>query len=193
MSTQPQQPDSPANSAGDVLPTVRPECWTRQRQAEFLVALAATHSVAAAAREVGMSRQSAYKLRARLHGEPFDLAWSAAVHSAFDRLIEAALERAVNGVEVPQYHKGELVGTSRRYDERLTVALLSHRHGLGRIPPRSWNCASAYRSDDFAALLGRVEDGPETWAEEQDDLKAAMEALDAAEAKARARGDVSTE
>jgi len=43
--------------------------------AEFLRQLAATHSVSAAARSVGMSRQSAYKLRDRLKGEPFDIAW----------------------------------------------------------------------------------------------------------------------
>ena len=35
-----------------------------------------------------------------------------------------ALERALNGIKVPHYYKGELIGTSRRYDERLTVALL---------------------------------------------------------------------
>jgi hypothetical protein len=72
-----------------------------------------------------MSRQSAYRLRNRLKGSTFDLAWEAAYRHAFDQLAQAALERALNGVEVPHYHKGELVGTSRRYDERLTLALLT--------------------------------------------------------------------
>ena len=47
--------------------------------AEFLRQLAATHSVTAAAGAVGMSRKSAYKLRTRLMGQPFDIAWEAAV------------------------------------------------------------------------------------------------------------------
>jgi molybdenum-dependent DNA-binding transcriptional regulator ModE len=91
----------------------------------FLKHLGASHSVAAAARSVGMSRQSAYRLRNRLKGSTFDLAWEATYRHAFDQLAQAALERALNGVEVPHYHKGELVGTSRRYDERLTLALLT--------------------------------------------------------------------
>lgn len=45
----------------------------------FLRALAERRSVAAAARSVGMSRQSAYKLRARLAGQPFDQAWDMAL------------------------------------------------------------------------------------------------------------------
>jgi molybdenum-dependent DNA-binding transcriptional regulator ModE len=50
--------------------------WTRAKMAAFLRALAASRSVSEAARSVGMSRQSAYKLRNRLAGMPFDLAWA---------------------------------------------------------------------------------------------------------------------
>lgn len=141
----------------------RADGWTRQRQVQFLRELAATHSVSAAARAVGMSRQSAYQLRARLRGEPFDLAWDAAFQSCFDGLAEAAVERAANGVEVPHYHKGELVGTSRRYDERLTVALLTMRDSLRRSPAPAWHPSSAYGSHNFGALIARVGKGPETW------------------------------
>jgi len=49
--------------------------WTNARMAAFLRALAETRSVAAAARSVGMSRQSAYKLRNRLPRSPFAQAW----------------------------------------------------------------------------------------------------------------------
>lgn len=44
----------------------------------FLEALAQSGSVAAAAREVGMSRQAAYRLRARLAGTRFDAAFEGA-------------------------------------------------------------------------------------------------------------------
>ena len=139
--------------------------WTPARQAAFLRELAATHNVSAAARAVGMSRQSAYKLRTRLQGAPFDKAWEAAFLTRFDALAEAALDRALHGVEVPHYYNGELVGTSRRYDERLTLALLAARKGLARPEPGYYDPASAFEADDFGGLIERVENGPEEWRE----------------------------
>ncbi|OBX18035.1 hypothetical protein A9995_13940 [Erythrobacter sp. QSSC1-22B] len=56
-------PDSPATP-----PAPRPDAdyrWTSAKAAAFLGALAACGKVAAAARAVGMTRQSAYRLRAR--------------------------------------------------------------------------------------------------------------------------------
>ena len=63
--------------------------------AEFLRQLAATHSVSAAARRVGMSRNSAFRLRNRLMGEPFDIAWEAAVRHGYDNLVHSALDREI--------------------------------------------------------------------------------------------------
>ncbi len=150
-----------------LIPSPEPARWTPQRQAVFLSALAASHSVAQAARHAGMSRQSAYALRARLKGEPFDLAWHAALRCRFDALAEAALERALHGVEVPHFHKGELIHTSRRYDERLTVALLAMRERFAAPRFPSTHAAFAYRDNDFGPLVHRVEHGPETWDEEK--------------------------
>lgn len=144
----------------------RHDGWTPARQAAFLRALAATHSVAQAARAAGMSRQKVYALRARLKGEPFDLAWHAALRCRFDALAEAAIERALHGVEVPHFHKGELIHTSRRFDERLTVALLAMRDRFGPPRVRSTHPAFAFGPEDFAALLARVERGPETFLEQ---------------------------
>jgi hypothetical protein len=110
-----------------------------------------------------MSRQTAYRLRARLRGEPFDMAWDAAFQCSFDALAQAAMERALKGVEVRHYHQGELVGTSRRYDERLTIALLRMREQFMRAPPPPFHDSSAYEPDDFSGLLARVEQGPATW------------------------------
>lgn len=45
----------------------------------FIATLRRTCNVSAAARSAGMSRQSAYALRARLSGHPFDKAWAAAM------------------------------------------------------------------------------------------------------------------
>ena len=123
MTHQPPS-DSFASAASAEAPAPGGPRWSARKQTEFLRALAATHSVKAAARAVGMSRQSAYRLRSRLKGQAFDFAWDEAFHHSYHNLPYAALERAMNGTEVPHYYKGELIGTSRRYDERLTVALL---------------------------------------------------------------------
>jgi hypothetical protein len=175
--TPPASAPSPQSTA---LTTIRADGWTPQRQVEFLSAIAAGHSVAEAARMVGRSRTSAYALRARLKGEPFDRAWHAATRCQFDALLEAAMERALHGVEVPHLHKGEVVHTSRRYDERLTIALLAMRsrfgpHGKGR------GFADSYDLEDLNALLDRVALGTQTWDEETDALDEGFDAHCAAE------------
>ncbi|MBV7258044.1 hypothetical protein [Erythrobacter crassostreae] len=157
---------SETHLATSIIPASAAPHWTPERQSAFLTALASTHSVTQAARAVGMSRQSAYALRARLKGEPFDLAWHAALHCRFDALAEAALERALHGVEVPHFYQGELIHTSRSYNERLTVSLLAMRERLGPPRPRSNHPAFGYGPQDFGALVERVEHGPETWDEE---------------------------
>ncbi len=55
--------------------------WTKAKALAFLDLLHDGCSVAAAAREVGMSRQSAYRLRARL-GEGFTAVWHEAQRRA---------------------------------------------------------------------------------------------------------------
>lgn len=147
----------PATPAPDAPP--RADGWTSAKQVGFLRALSASHSVSEAARSVGMSRQSAYRLRSRLKGLPFDLAWEVAFHHSYDVLAHAALERALNGVEVPVFFQGEQVGAYRRYDERLTVALLGRFTAggnplFGRLGPMAERHAR-----DFESLLGKLEQG----------------------------------
>jgi hypothetical protein len=144
-------------------PEPEPERWTPERQARFLRELAACHCVSTAARSVGMSRQSAYRLRARLRGQPFDRGWAMALGCALDALAQAALERALNGVEVQHFHHGELVGTSRRFDDRLTIALLDRAAVIGRLPAVPHHSTTPR---DFEEQIERVEHGPETWEDE---------------------------
>ncbi len=143
-----------------------PERWCKGRMADFLRALAGSHCVSSAARSVGMSRQSAYRLRARLKGEPFDIAWEAAFQHGYDALHQAALERALHGVEVPVFHMGEQIGTRRHFDERLTVHLLSarNRHGAQRLG--RYTVASEFWSERWDRLLARIEEGPAIWEHE---------------------------
>jgi hypothetical protein len=171
MSNEPEPIDPAADPASEPAtnihalpaPAQRHDGWTRSRQARFLRELAATHCISAAARAVGMSRQSAYNLRARLKGEPFDIAWQAAFRLQYDAVVEAAVERAINGVEVPHFYKGELIHTSRRYDERATVALIALREQLVQVPRCRYAEKEGVEIDDFEGLVARVEYGGELW------------------------------
>jgi len=100
---------------------------------------------------------------ARLKGEPFDIAWRAAFRLQYDALLEAAVERAINGVEVPHFHKGELIHMSRRYDERATVALLALRERLAPVRYCPLAEREGIETDDFETLVARVEHGDELW------------------------------
>ena len=162
MST-PENPPARTPAIADV-PYVPPEDrWSKPKMAEFLRVLAAHQCVAAAARAVGMSRQSAYKLRNRLKGEPFDIAWEAAFQHGYDALHQAALERALHGVEEPVFHGGEQVGTRRRYDERLTVFLLARRNAQGAQRLSRYGAAAEFWSDRWETMLDLVEHGPVVW------------------------------
>lgn len=160
MSQRPDPSAFASDTPGQAAPrATRHDGWTRARQAAFLRQLSATHSVTEAARSVGMSRQSAYRLRSRLKGQAFDLAWEVAFHHSYDVLAHAALERALNGIEVPVFFQGEQVGSYRRYDERLTVAMLrmmtaGGNPALGRLGP-----GAERHARDFEALLGALERG----------------------------------
>lgn len=160
------EPLSPAPS----FPTraARYDGWTVEKQVDFLRMLSATQSVAAAARSVGMGRQSAYKLRARLSEQPFGAAWRMAMHSARDSLFEAAIDRAINGVEVPHYWKGELIGTSRRFDERLTTALLTSG-ALQRSAHLPSGPEREFAQRDLSRLLERIAHGPTEWCDLEDE------------------------
>ena len=57
----------------------RRDGWTIGRQADFLGLLAETGSVIGACEAVGISRKSAYQLRARPGAESFAAAWDAAL------------------------------------------------------------------------------------------------------------------
>ncbi|MGB3723547.1 MAG: hypothetical protein WA979_12115 [Pacificimonas sp.] len=150
--------------------------WTHAKMAQFLRHLSAGHCVSSAARAVRMSRQSAYRLRARLRGQPFDLAWEAAFRHGYDQLAHAALIRALYGVEEDVWFRGEKVGTRRRYDERLTVALLAMANRSGTPRLGRHHAATEMALDDFENLVERVEHGEAMWAEDGD----GEETLDAA-------------
>lgn len=105
----------------------RHDGWTPERQRAFIAALAETGSVKHAAQRVGMSTDGAYQLRRQKGADSFAAAWLAALDQGVQRLEDIALERAINGIEVPVYSYGKLVGTRRVFNDRLLMFLLRNR------------------------------------------------------------------
>jgi len=129
--SEPEGPDDPSRDpALDFLPVgvrYRYDGWTPDKQVRFIERLADCGCVEEAVRSVGMSRNSAYALRRRDDAQAFRLAWDAAMDAAVQRLSDAAMARAINGVPVPIFQGGEQVGERRHFDERLTMFLLRYR------------------------------------------------------------------
>ena len=105
----------------------RHDGWTPERQQGFIEALADVGSVKAAAHAVNMTPESAYYLRRQQGADSFRKAWEAALALGVQRLEDVAMERALNGIEVPVYHFGAVVGTRRVYNDRLLMFLLRNR------------------------------------------------------------------
>ena len=78
--------------------------WTAERQARFIGFLAETGSVAEAARRVGMSRLSAYRLRERAGAESLAHAWDTvvALHAGTPRESVAFPKRKVTAGELAE-------------------------------------------------------------------------------------------
>ena len=101
--------------------------WTEEKQRRFIETLANIGLVGAAAKAVGMSRESAYKLRRAGHGAAFARAWDAARCHAAGLIEDIAFERAIQGVEQEVYNDaGEVVSARLVHDNRLLKWLLSH-------------------------------------------------------------------
>lgn len=100
--------------------------WSEERQRRFIAALARCGSVAGAARAVGMTARSAYRLLDADGADDFARAWDQAVDEGSARLEMRALERALDGDWVPIYRQGKLWRVERRFNDRLAIAMLGN-------------------------------------------------------------------
>jgi len=149
---------------------VRRDGWTPELKACFLLLLAEAGNVRLSARRVGLSAQSAYVQRRR---DPiFARGWAAALVHAREHAERVLADRAIDGVEEEVWHRGELVGTRRRYDSRL---LLAHLARLDRQTEAGDAAADAGRFDEIVAVVAGV-DVPAELADDQDDLPMSREA-----------------
>lgn len=140
----------------------RHDGWNRVKMVQFLEALSRTGSVTCAAACVGMSRQSAYALRARLIGQPFDLCWEGALEFALQQVAHEAIDRALNGTIVPVFYQGEEIGEKRVFNERAVLNILLHANRIGRDHP-----AREHAMHNWTDMIDRVAQGPIIWTEEE--------------------------
>jgi hypothetical protein len=80
----------------DTIPPIalrhRKDGWTPQRQRDFLLILIQTRSVTRAARAVGLSASSGYRLRRRPDAQAFSAAWNAAFDYSVRRGVGVVIE-----------------------------------------------------------------------------------------------------
>jgi len=104
----------------------RRDGWTIQRQADFLGYLAETGSVMGACEAVGMSRNSAYKLRARPDAESFAAAWDAALGAPVRKVTIRDLHfLASHGLVRPILFRGKYRGACRKPDSSALLRLMA--------------------------------------------------------------------
>lgn len=87
----------------------RRDGWTVARQCLFLAQLYVTGSVASAARAVGLSRNSAYRLRAREGAEEFAWAWDhvlSAPGTAPPARSKVDFRKVTDGALLARYERG---------------------------------------------------------------------------------------
>lgn len=122
----------------------RKDGWTPQRQANFLGALAETGSVAAAARAIGLTRESAYRLRDKPGADSFAAAWDA-ILAPLDAVRMSTLSllwhRAFYGTLKPVMRGGRHVATLASPDNDAVLRLyrqeMTRRRKVRRLDERS--------------------------------------------------------
>lgn len=118
-------PDDPFDFEPVPSASNRHDGWTPERQRLFIAALRRIGMVTAAAKAVGMSPKSAYKLLERAGPESdFARVWRWALAEGRGNVSSTAIDRALNGVEVPYFYRGVQRGTRRVYNDRLLIAAL---------------------------------------------------------------------
>ena len=103
--------------------------WDEARQRAFVALLAHTPSIGFAARKVGMSAQSAYRLFDRPGAEQFAKAVDIAIDHGLLGLRQSSLARGLGEDEVRVFRRGRHVRTELRHNDQLAVALLRHANG----------------------------------------------------------------
>ena len=129
MDSHPDSPGpAPASQDFETVPgRARRDGWTPERQRAFIAELRASRCIDRAARAVGLSRESAYRLRRRPGAESFAAAWDAAMAHAPSRgpgTYSLRVHRALYGTLKPMVRGGQVVAVLHRPDNREAMRLL---------------------------------------------------------------------
>jgi hypothetical protein len=131
----PPFPSPPDGDPGDYADTFIPvpgrgrrDGWTAERQRAFIIALRETGLVATAARSVGKTHQTAYRLRHRPGAGDFAEAWDRALRDARADAMAAAIEHSTHGLLSPRFYRGQFVGTLRSHSDKVLIAALRASH-----------------------------------------------------------------
>jgi hypothetical protein len=122
-----------AHVRAEVPADVRIDGWTANRRILFLELLEERGSILAAARAVGMSRRSVYRLLPR--APAFAAAFEAAMSRVAATLADTLFDRALHGHEVPVMHGGDVVATRTVHHDMLGLHLLRMRDPLNYASP----------------------------------------------------------
>lgn len=98
--------------------------WDEKRQRAFVALLAHTPSIGWAARTVGMSPQSFYRLVERPGAESFAKAVDLAIDHGLMQLRLTSVGRGLGEDAVPVFRRGRHVRTELRRNDRLAIAVL---------------------------------------------------------------------
>lgn len=134
----------------------RHDGWTKVRQYGFILRLALGGCVTLAAKGVGKTKASAYRLRARADAASFAAAWDKALSWGRGRSVDIGLERALYGEQVPVMYRGRRVATRTRFDNRLLIAVLNATGGRAAAPRPAEDAALAFQRA-LAALEADLE------------------------------------
>lgn len=141
--------------------SIRSDGWTMERRRRFCEVLAETGRVQVAAKAVGMDVSSAYRLRRRADAREFALAWKAALSLAQSRMVDEAMELALDGVwEIITRADGTSIERRRR-DGNLMLTTLAKLNQLDAFNERGVQIVA----QDFDAFLDRM-DGTEMFPDE---------------------------
>jgi len=134
---------------------MRGDGWTPDRIRTFLEALAECGCVADAAARAGMSVRSAYYLRNRAENGAFRYAWDAARLLARDQMAENLTSRALNGYVEIVTRDGKPWLERRRYDNRLSLAMLARLDHLAEAQGEEAEIARivAGEFEEFAGIV----------------------------------------
>ncbi|HEY7005706.1 MAG TPA: hypothetical protein VH392_04405 [Sphingomicrobium sp.] len=110
--------------------------WTEVAQRAFIAALEQCGCVARAARAVGMSPRSAYRLLGSEGADSFAEAWDQAIARGVEKMRDDAMLRALHGSWVPVVRRGRVVRMEFRHNDRLALGMLSGRNGRSLVEQR---------------------------------------------------------